>query len=184
MEFRLVYQGPLPAAGTGSTRSREKHAIRCALHPQLAELWRTHKQLEAIYLNQHIMESHLGDKFVRGDVRFVPLVCEYFNTVCLLDVLFLRRDRPGSIVQSGGDIDNRLKVLFDALRVPSQSELGPERPELDRNRFYCVMEDDALITQVKVTTDRLLTPRRHDEAENDVHVILHVTTLPLRSPTM
>jgi hypothetical protein len=185
MEFRLTYQGPLPAAGGASKRAREKQAIREVFHPQLQALWQGHQQLETYYLNQHIMESHLGDKFALGGFRFVPLVCGYFNTVCALDILFLRRDEPGNLISSGGDIDNRIKVLFDALRIPSnESELAGAVPSNHGDRFYCVMEDDRLITQVKVTTDRLLTPRRDDEAQNDVMVIIHVTTISLRTPMM
>lgn len=39
MEFRLVYEGPLRAAGSGGTRSSEKHEIRKVLHQQLVRLW-------------------------------------------------------------------------------------------------------------------------------------------------
>jgi hypothetical protein len=46
-------------------------------------------------------------------------------TKCALDILFLRRDNPGNLIASGGDIDNRLKVLFDGLRMPEpMSDLG------------------------------------------------------------
>jgi hypothetical protein len=39
-----------------------------------------------------------------------------------LDILFLRAEKPGSIfkVNSAGDLDNRLGVLFDALQLPKQ----------------------------------------------------------------
>jgi hypothetical protein len=44
VEFHLVYQGSLPAAGQGGgkTRAREKHDIRKVFHRQLAFLWDTH----------------------------------------------------------------------------------------------------------------------------------------------
>lgn len=42
MEFHLVYQGRLPAAGQSNTRAREKHDIRKVFHKQLASLWKTH----------------------------------------------------------------------------------------------------------------------------------------------
>jgi hypothetical protein len=40
MEFRLVYEGPLKAAGSGrgGSRTAEKHAIRKNIHKQLARL--------------------------------------------------------------------------------------------------------------------------------------------------
>jgi hypothetical protein len=41
-----------------------------------------------------------------------------------LNILFLRADIPGKVVQSG-DIDNRLKTLFDALRMPQPTWKWP-----------------------------------------------------------
>lgn len=39
MEFRLVYEGPLKAAGSGGIRSAEKDEIRKQVHQQLGRLW-------------------------------------------------------------------------------------------------------------------------------------------------
>jgi hypothetical protein len=38
------------------------------------------------------------------------------------------------------------------------------------------MQDDALITDVTITTDRLLVPKRDDEHVNDVVLIIGVKT--------
>jgi hypothetical protein len=65
--------------------------------------------------------GHLGEKWARGGRRFIPLVTEEMCLRCSLDVLFLRPDIAGKVLQ-GGDIDNRLKTLFDALRLPQHSE--------------------------------------------------------------
>ena len=51
--------------------------------------------------------------------RFVPLVSKAGGFTCSLDILFLRRDDPEGPIESGGDIDNRLKVLLDGLRMPT-----------------------------------------------------------------
>jgi hypothetical protein len=105
--------------------------------------------------------------------------------VCSLDVIFLRRDEPGNLIQGGGDIDNRIKVLFDALRMPqSVEELAGATPSTDQEPFYCLLEDDRLITEVKVTTDRLLTPPMASESQNDVHLVMRVTTIALVTPTL
>jgi hypothetical protein len=56
--------------------------------------------------------------FRRMDRSFLPLINEATGVGCSLDILFLRRDPPGALIRSGGDIDNRVKVLFDALRMP------------------------------------------------------------------
>lgn len=117
--------------------------------------------------------------------RAILLVCNYFNIVCSLDVLFLRRDMPGDLIKSGGDLDNRMKVLFDALRMPaSDDELAGATPQQGEDPFCCLLEDDKLITEIKITTDRLLTPKTDSEGQNDVHLIIRVTTIPLISPTI
>ncbi|MDB5472820.1 MAG: hypothetical protein JWP99_123 [Devosia sp.] len=68
-----------------------------------------------------------------------------------------------------GDIDNRLKTLFDALRMPdSKEELGGyDKPGEDEAPFYCLMTDDKLITKIAVETDRLLEPTAADRENND-----------------
>jgi hypothetical protein len=80
------------------------------------------------------------------------------------------------LVRNGGDIDNRVKVLFDGLRMPkSAAEIGGFAPEPDEDPFFCLLEDDSLITEVSVTTDRLLIPMVAGDRVNDVLLILHVT---------
>ena len=63
-------------------------------------------------------------------------------------------------MQSGGDIDNRLKTLLDALAMPSQPNALPASatPDSGETPFFCVLEDDKLITKVSVQTYSLLAP--------------------------
>ncbi len=184
LEFRLVYQGKLPAEGKGSSHSFDKHVIRKAFHPQLKELWKNHRSLryiKDIIINHGAYEGKsyfdfLGDTYRRCDHRFLPLIRKANEGTCSLDILFLRRDAPGHIIRSGGDIDNRIKVLFDALRVPDVCNGLPSTPDPDENPFYCLLEDDSLITEVKVTTDVLLKPCIGSEKIHDVMLVLTVRT--------
>ena len=48
-----------------------------------------------------------------------------------------------------------------------------DTPNQDENPFFCVLEDDSLITKVSVKTDRLLTTAPSD---NYVHLLLTVKT--------
>jgi hypothetical protein len=98
--------------------------------------------------------------------------------VCQLDILFLRREKPGSIVH-GGDLDNRLKTLFDALRMPfDDSELGKVGPTSPDELLYCLLEDDSLISRVSVETHQLLDlPPAGSHGAADVDLMLHVTVL-------
>lgn len=199
MQFRLIYQGPLHAQSSSSARIQEKHKIRKVLHKQLARLWEAHP-----FLTKYLTDLKQGVKYVPDEdddlvfmedpdlaiigkeyaiagYNFIPLIGKSFGaSACALDILFLRRDHPGDLVKSGGDIDNRLKVLFDALRMPlNAGEIcGPS--DADERPFFCLLEDDRLITEVRVSTDRLLMPPcevTSGHEENDVHLIIHVKTL-------
>jgi hypothetical protein len=96
--------------------------------------------------------EHIADDHQKCGGRFVPLVSEAGGFTCSLDILFLRRDNPGHLISSGGDIDNRIKVLLDGLKMPSTvAELGGLPLEPDENPFFCLLEDDNLVTSVSVT---------------------------------
>ena len=74
-----------------------------------------------------------------------------------------------------GDIDNRLKTLFDALRMPQIGEkLGD--PQEGEDPFFCLLENDSLITKLTLATDLLLEPDRN---VNDVRLVLTVKLWPI-----
>jgi hypothetical protein len=173
LEFRLVYEGPLPAQKSGGKGCRlaEKHAIRKALHPQLRELW---SQVPGL---SHNLDFFAG-KFRRDGFNYVPLINAVASSPrwCKLDILFLRRDAPGNLISSGGDIDNRIKVLFDGLRMTSDlTELGGAVPGPDEDPFFCLLQDDRAIIEVNITTDRLLTPSAPNRV-HDVALVIRVRT--------
>lgn len=114
-----------------------------------------------------------------GDHCFIPLVRKSLALVCELDILFLRNDAPGSLVKSGGDLDNRIKTLFDGLRMPTLDELKVGAPDADP--CYCLLENDDLISGFSVRTDRLLTdPNR---SESRVLLVIEVKLTALRLTT-
>jgi hypothetical protein len=197
VEFRLLYRGPLSSqqgGGKGGSILKQKHAIRRQLHGQLHELWHTHNFLKLYTRMSDVTQpgdtesrsvqvyDKIANKYKKGGYRFIPLVKDDWGIACAIDILFLRRDDPGGLVKSGGDIDNRIKVLFDGLRIPeSDSEVEGMPPEAGEDPFFCLLEDDDLITEVKVTTDRLLVPLKSEEHIHDVHLVLHVKTKILDS---
>ncbi len=87
----------------------------------------------------------------------------------------LRPEPSGTIITQAGDIDNRLKTLFDALRIPqNEGELPKESaPDISEDPFFCLLEDDMLITSVSVKTDRLLTPVKN---QAEVQLVIQVKT--------
>ncbi|MBZ5580953.1 MAG: hypothetical protein LAQ30_01885 [Acidobacteriia bacterium] len=183
MEFRLIYRGALPAE-TNKPRTKSKREIRSQIHPQLKELWNSHPALKVdrgnVYPGGRPFSEYFGDKYkvVSGGNhihRFVPLITRENYHGCSLKILFLRRDMPGGIVKHGGDIDNRLKVLFDALRMPRETQEVEDFPQpADENPCFCLLADDQYIDEVAITTDRLLSPVGAGGAIHDVVLVIHV----------
>ncbi len=182
MELRLIYEGPPKAATRDNSRAKDKHLIRREFHKQLAELWRVQRPLTEIAYalpdkDQRPSLKSFSNQYARYGFNFLPLINKPFNLVCSLDILFLRRESPGELVRHGGDLDNRLKTLFDALRIPETGhEISEFRPSDEENPFYCLLEDDALITDFQVTTGRLLTPLKSGQHSNEVFLVIKVRT--------
>jgi hypothetical protein len=195
VEFRLIFQGKLPPESYADVDA--KHEVRRQLHRQLAELWAKHPFLSRCSVIPEMALSHhnpdkppksrveqIANEFASYGFRWVPLVCrKYFGmrneaVGCELDILFLRRDPPGALINTKGDIDNRIKTLFDALRRPNnKGEIGDNTPLGGEDPFFVLLEDDSLITEIKVTTDRLLTPMQSGEAWKDVYLVIGVRTV-------
>jgi len=200
MQFRLLYSGELRGASKNNTRADMKHAVRRQFHPQLRRLWKANSAIRESLATQvdvlrkvrplpkstdELVEvgiNQIADKYQRFGYRFVPLVTEELSVRCSIDVLFLRPEASGLLMR-GGDLDARLKTLFDALRLPSDvSETGGVGPQEDENPFFCLLEDDKLISEVHVTTDELLVlPKDKDVKANDAFLVVHVKTKPIDS---
>jgi hypothetical protein len=165
---------------------KQIHALRQFLHPQLKALWGVNPTLKSLNSPKifgpinvegggvDTWQNVMSKKFNRCGIGFVPLVTKELNLACELDVLFLRREEPGQLV-SGGDIDNRLKTLFDALRIPTECA-GISSVEEDP--FFCLLEDDGLITRVNVSTDRLLLPDGDLSNPKDVVLVINTHVYP------
>lgn len=94
-----------------------------------------------------------------GQQAFLPLISKSSKTFCEIDVTFLRQQAPGQLIGEGGDIDNRAKTLLDAMRMPSRTELdqiSSLSQDVNPDLFFCLLQDDSLITKLTVETDRLL----------------------------
>lgn len=195
VEFRLVYEGNLFAENEGRSRNphwkearaKHKHEIRKDFHRQLKKLWQTHPGLKSY---GHVRSHHYGDKnhldfiadnFSENGFRFVPLATRANCLLCKIDILMLRPGAPGSVIVNPGDLDNRLKTLFDALKRPQgKNELGGYLPEADENPFFCLLEDDGLITHAVVETDTLLNPKTTNISE--VIAVISVSVRPYGGP--
>jgi hypothetical protein len=179
VKFNLVYDGPLHSQGAANIFGK-KWKIREYLHPQLAELWRVHPSLRNVWrylpvggyfqnevhhsvelpepvLDTRVEHMDLQRPIEIGGVNFLPLVRDSYALVCSLKILFMRKE-PAGRVYVGGDLDNRIKVFLDALKVPQKSEaalvaqVNPQPTEA----LNCLLEDDTLITGLTVESTRLL----------------------------
>jgi hypothetical protein len=195
MQFHLTYEGQLLGASRSNTRAKHKHEIRQAFHKQLRRLWQSDPVLRdlKLYVNTDPLPEQdalarfgrpvpaiesLASNFARNGYRFVPLVIESFMTLCKVEILFLRPDLPGGLLESG-DIDNRIKTIFDALRMPKdRAELGGyDKPGSDDDPFFVLLEDDKLIDSVSVTTGLMLEALEGDQFErNHARLFITITT--------
>lgn len=194
VQFRLTYQGLLLSetnqGRVQAARADHKQEIRKQLHPQLRRLWEINPYLASasepplpgpgrVFGRPRPKDSIAGraERFSINDYRFVPLVTSDSGVLCSVDVLFLRSDPPGGAFRAG-DIDNRLKTLFDALTMPrDRGQLGKYVvPDADEDPFFCLLEDDALITRASVETDTLLQPISTPANAADARVIITIKT--------
>jgi len=161
MEFRLIYKGPLKADGNPVV----KQELRRSFHKQLQQLWKQPPLVRCGPPDGHFLDDNPPDTSLSiiekvDAFRFAPLVTSRLYLIAELDIIMLRREPPGLIVTQGGDIDNRLKTLLDSLRMPKDTSEIPtgDSPQEGEDPFFCLLEDDNLITRVAVETDRLLEP--------------------------
>lgn len=198
MEFRLTYEGLL-LSGVKETDSRKahKHEIRRQFHPQLRQYWGIHPGLKVLAEStwdgglpsnaEPATIEALARRFTRSSGhRFVPLVREELSLMCKLEILLLRRPEANSHVYSKGDLDNRVKTIVDALKIPSDgNELPGSGPGKDEDPFFVLLEEDKLLTHLSVETDYLLggiakmkNGVMQPDDVNDAKVVIKVTLKP------
>ena len=141
MEFRLSYRGELKGNGD----PQHKHNLRRHFHAQLSELWKQAPLASRLDLTaaEPSLPNSVSLSMKSGGFRFVPLVSSKLHGVAELDVVMLRPGAPGEILKGGGDIDNRLKTLLDALKVPDSNALPAGcTPQGGEDPLFCLLEDD------------------------------------------
>ncbi len=174
MEFRLLYEGPLKS----NRGPADKQLIRRQIHAQLKEL----VQRPPMQPFQRLVNAKHDRATIHelGGFTFVPLITERLKHVAQLEVTLLTPEEPGRTITQGGDLDNRMKTLLDALRMPKVLNELPskDKPKPDESPFFCLLEDDNLISSLSVVADRLLRPVSN---KADVVAIVLVTPKPTYS---
>lgn len=182
-----------------------KHHIRQVMHKQLREFWTRNRFLRdfradnleygslspleqsAIWTdgpseNARSLVNLIAEEYSEYGYQFVPLVCEWTKTLCNLDILLLRRDFPPEKIEGPlwhGDLDNRVKTLIDALCKPSGSSQlrNNEEPGVGEDPFYCLLQDDKLVSGLTVETDTLLLPPKESE---DMSYVCAIVTADIK----
>jgi hypothetical protein len=197
MEFQLLFMGEIGS----DSRAPIKHKIRSSLHPQLRRLWHVNrklrgyaahhgqifharKQSQTKEIQTHLSESdaievaieNWGNNWNLGPFRFVPLVTKERALVCSLEILLLRPDDDTHVTEHG-DLDGHVKTLFDGLRMPtSQDQTGNSSPAPDESPFFCLLEDDRLVSELRVKADKLLMlPDKSSVSKHDAFALVKVT---------
>jgi len=167
LAITLQYRGPLKAASTKNKRVKDKHDIRRYFHGQLKELWANPPM--DLYRFQVG-----GEEFSVGKFRFKPLLSKRLTT-CELDIKWLTRETPGRLLIDG-DLDNRLKTLFDALRLPHNLGELPSgaSPIGNEQTFRVLLEDDSQITSFRVRSEPLLLPKFEGEPRGYAELYIEV----------
>jgi len=197
MKFTLTHDGQLPSTGNGSRKVQKKWDVKKHFDPQLRELWDTHPALREMRFRPYWPKS--GGMFIEGhhsttsdnrevpkksdeDIdlleinecggrKFFPLVRSSLLLTCGLKILFLRKETPGKVYQ-GGDIDNRIKTLLDALCAPRDPGNVVRSDDTISDPIYCLLEDDSLISSLSIDTQTLLTGQNSDVSE--VRLVIEV----------
>lgn len=163
MKFRLTYRGELYARKSATVEHIQ--AIRRDMHKQLKLLWQEKplSELHSWLQTSEYKNSPERDDFISGDdisivtekkgFQFASLVHSNLYAVAELDIIFLRPEPAGRIITRAGDIDNRLKTLFDALQQPELDQIPKnDSPQEGEIPFFCLLEDDLLITACNITS--------------------------------
>lgn len=196
MEISLTYRGSLPACQPKDSKAAEKQTIRLDFSNQLKNVWMSEPVLSlamgeqafapAILENCRIKleHDHFGRKYAHSRIDafgfcILPLVTRFSGLVCHLTIDFLRRDDPGGIFL-GGDIDNRLKTLLDALRMPQCDQEILSSMHGKGEYLYCLLEDDSLVTKVTIDTQRLHTTKPDGEPTDYAELLVKASIKVLR----
>lgn len=182
MKFTLTYAGELPSTGNRSAKSPPQKlpviwAIRNEIATQLEGVFLTHPAINSAgSVNSRAAYNAIRNPVVRGGFRFLPLVRPDLETVCDLKIKMLVNHEVGSVVTQAGDLDNRIKTLLDALRMPKDNEFGGNCPVCDP--CPCLLHDDAMVVDLCVSQERWYS--RVPQTEKDVQLHLEVSVKTAR----
>jgi hypothetical protein len=152
MQFCLRYAGRLKS----NDNAAGKHKIRTVLHRQVKALCASEALAPTFEANERDVREDRGKPLYidHGPKRFRFVISEYLATIVDLRITLLVPHRVDGVVHNGGDIDNRIKTLLDALRAPAVASEIPRSDSFDyaTDGMYCLLQDDKLINRLAIQT--------------------------------
>lgn len=161
LDITLKFNGSVPASQDGKNgdkRSGFKQELRLQFSQQLRRLWK--RDLLASFYADGLpvapYERHKAARppqptqhpFFRVNVcgfSVISLVNWHNGLNCELEFVFLG-DQRGAI-----DLDNQMKVVFDALRIPQHdAEVPADKHGQDDEELFCLLEDDSIVKKYSV----------------------------------
>jgi hypothetical protein len=186
LKFTLKYRGRLKSAQGGGTKGLV-HTIRRTFDSQLKYRWQVTPELKRWMLPPFSNHLAIRDKSIRtewyrkrvGNYLFLPLVIisDTRPLVAELDVRILWRDRAGNFLaktDDGIDLDNRLKVILDALTVPQENQLPTVNPQNGEEQTFCLLADDKLVVKLGIAAERLIGDSEPGEPRDFADVSIEV----------
>jgi len=158
MRFPLSYEGSLPSSGnprdpTRPPKLQEIWAIRNAINPQIKSVIDHHPVFSGGSGNRNKLVQEIGSPIVVAGKKFYALARVAFKLKCDLQIEMHVNHPIATVVTNVGDLDNRLKTLFDALRAPQYPhEIKEYMPNIDD--YCCLLENDVLISALQIETFR------------------------------
>lgn len=157
MDYKFFYRGNIPSNGN----SKQKGNIREILNPQIKKVWdvEAYKTL----LNKRKSSNKFDSMCVTtSGAKYLPLISSETKLYCHLEIEYYTKNEM-RFVFADGDIDNRVKTLFDGLRAPS----SPQEKTYENNNdiYYTMLEDDKLIKGLSIKSYQIFTD------EDDFYII-------------
>ena len=148
--------------------------MRKAFEPQLTNVLTTNP----VY-SRGIAVMYTRIPIERSGMKFVALVKPGMGLGCELDIDMQVNHEPGSVITQAGDLDNRLKTLLDALRIPKDAQefRGHTNTLPPDNAFVCLLENDAAVTKICISTERWLAATNRAENEVRLSIKTRITVL-------
>jgi hypothetical protein len=148
MEFTLFYKGHIST----KEKVKVKHKIRRAFHSQLLKM----RELPPLIDHPEWFQEPFPEELHKtvGGNDFICLVSHKLKMYVDLQITLYSAYKNRSFK----DIDNKLKILFDALQMPRVKGEIPVNwtPEKKEKPLLCLLSDDKLIYKLHVDTDFIL----------------------------